>query len=114
MGTFPPLWGKSADGKWLSYNTGAGMSKLNKGAAWVQSNMPLGQGGSLSDQEAADIMLYVDAQPRADFDLKKGLFPPEKMGYYNSKVLEEKHSVRSNFKAFGLDVDAIRGDKVIP
>ena len=36
------------------------------------------------------------------------------MGYYNSKVLEEKHSVRSNFKAFGLDVDAIRGDKKIP
>jgi len=114
MGTFPPLWGKNAKGEWLSYNTGAGMSKLNKGAAWVQSNMPLGQGGTLSDQEAADIMLYVDAQPRADFDLKKGLFPPEKMGYYNSKVHEETHSVRSNFKALGLDVDAIRGDKVIP
>ncbi|WP_456433226.1 c-type cytochrome [Nitratifractor sp.] len=114
MGTFPPLWGKGKDGKWLAYNTGAGMSKLNKGAAWVQSNMPLGQGGTLSDQEAADIMLYVDAQPRADFDLKAHLLPKEQMGYYNSKVLDEHHSVRSNFKAFGLDVDAIRGDKVIP
>jgi len=114
MGNFPPLWGKDAKGEWLSYNTGAGMSKLNKGAAWVQSNMPLGQGGSLSDQEAADVMLFVDAQPRADFDLKKGLFPAEKMGYYNSKVLNEHHSVRSNFKQFGLDVDKIRGDKVIP
>ena len=113
MGAFPPLWGKSADGKWLSYNTGAGMSKLNKSAAWVQSNMPLGQGGSLKDQEAADVMLYVDAQERADFDLKKGLFPAEKMGYYNSKVHDEHHSVRSNFKALGLDVDAIRGDKKI-
>ena len=113
-GTFPPLWGKSKDGKWLSYNTGAGMSKLNKGAAWVQSNMPLGQGGTLSDQEAADIMLYVDAQPRADFDLAKGLLPKCEMGYYNSKVLKEHHSVRSNFKAFGLDIDKIRGDKVIP
>ncbi len=113
MGTFPPLWGKDAKGGWLAYNTGAGMSKLNKGAAWVQSNMPLGQGGTLKDQEAADIMLYVDAQPRADFDLKKGLFPAAKMGYYNSKVLKEHHSVRSNFKAFGLDVSKIRGDKVI-
>ena len=113
MGTFPPLWGKNAKGEWLSYNTGAGMSKLNKGAAWVQSNMPLGQGGTLSDQEAADIMLYVDAQPRADFDLKKGLLPANKMGYYNSKVLNEHHSVRSNFKQFGLDVDAIRGDHKI-
>ncbi len=113
MGTFPPLWGKNAKGEWLSYNTGAGMSKLNKGAAWVQSNMPLGQGGTLSDQDAADIMLFVDAQPRADFDLQKGLQTDKNMGYYNSKVLKEKHSVRSNFKAFGLDIDEIRGDKVI-
>ncbi len=113
IGAFPPLWGKNAKGEWLSYNTGAGMSKLNKGAAWVQSNMPLGQGGTLSDQEAADIMLYVDAQPRADFDLKKGLFPASKMGYYNSKVLKEHHSVRSNFKQFGLDIDNIRGDHKI-
>lgn len=111
VGTFPPLWGKDKKGHWLAYNTGAGMSKLNKGAAWVQSNMPLGQGGTLKDQEAADIMLYVDAQPRADFDLQKRLLPASKMGYYNSKVLKEKHSVRSNFKQFGLDVDAIRGDK---
>jgi len=113
MGTFPGLWGQDAKGKWIAYNTGAGLSKLNKGAAWTQSNMPLGQGNTLSDKEAADIMLYVDAQPRADFDLQKGLFPQEKMGYYNSKVLHEKHNVRSNFKQFGLDIDTIRGDHKI-
>ena len=113
VGTFPPLWGKNSKGEWLSYNTGAGMSKLNKGAAWVQSNMPVGQENTLTDQEAADIMLYVDAQPRADFDLKKGLLPASKMGYYNSNVLKEKHSVRSNFKQFGLNVDVIRGDHKI-
>ncbi|WP_294958092.1 c-type cytochrome [Sulfurovum sp.] len=113
MGTFPPLWGKNGKGEWLAYNTGAGMSKLNKGAAWVQSNMPLGQGGTLKDQEAADIMLYVDAQPRAGFNLQKRLYPASKMGYYNSKVLKETHSVRSNFKQFGLDVDKIRGDHKI-
>jgi len=112
MGAFPPLWGQK-DGKWLAYNTGAGMSKLNKGAAWVQSNMPLGQGETLKDQEATDIMLYVDAQPRADFNLQKGLYPASKMGYYNSKVHAEKHSVRSNFKQFGLNVDTIRGDHKI-
>lgn len=111
IATFPALWGKDAEGKWLAYNTGAGMSKINKGAAWIQSNMPLNQGGSLSDQEAADIMLYVNAQPHADFDLQKGLLKDKDMGYYNSKVLEEKHSVKSNYKQFGLDVDVIRGDK---
>jgi len=110
----PPLWGQNDQGEWLSYNTGAGLSKLHKLAAWLQSNMPFGHGGTLSDQEAADIALYVDAQPRADFDLKKALYPKEVMGYYNSKVLEERHSVRSNFKAFGLDIDEIRGDKKIP
>jgi thiosulfate dehydrogenase len=111
IATFPPLWGKNAKGEWLSYNTGAGMSKLNKGATWVQSNMPLGQGGTLSDQEAADIMLFVNAQERADFDLQKGLYPKEKMGYYNSKVLKEKHNVKSNFKAFGLDLEKIKTGK---
>jgi len=113
MGTFPPIWGKNAKGEWLAYDTGAGMSKLNKGAAWLKSNMPLGQGGSLSDQEAADIALYMNAQPHASFDLAKRLPPREKMGYYNSNVSKEKHSTRSNFKAMGLNVDVIRGDHKI-
>ncbi len=112
-GTFPPLWGKNSKGEWLSYNTGAGMSKLNKAAVWVQSNMPLGQGGTLTNQEAADVVLYFDAQPRADFILKDHLFPKSKMGFYNTEVTTEHDSVRSNFKAFGLDIDTIRGDHVI-
>jgi thiosulfate dehydrogenase len=110
---FPPLWGKK-NGQWLSYNTGAGMSKLNKASVWIQKNMPLGQGDTLNDQQAADIALYISAQPRADFDLQKGLQPQEKMGYFNTKVRAEKHSVRSNFQAFGLNVNDIRGDKLIP
>ncbi len=110
-GAFPPLWGKDSNGKWLSYNTGAGMSKLDKAAAWVKSNMPLGQGGTLSDQEVADVVLYMNAQERADFDLKKGLLPKEEMGHYNSKVFEEKHSVESNFKALGLDLNTIKNGK---
>jgi len=113
IAVFPPLWGKDAKGKWLSYNTGAGMSKLNKGATWVQSNMPLGQNNSLSDIDSADIMLYVNAQIRADFNLVEALQTDKKMGYYNSNVLSEKHSVRSNFKALGLDIDVIRGDHII-
>jgi len=114
MGTvFPPVWGKDKNGKWYAYSTGAGMSKLHKGAAWVQSNMPMGQGNTLSDKESADIMLYVNAQPHANFNLNKGLQAKEKMGYYNSNVLKETHSVRSNFKDMGLDVDVIRGDHKI-
>ena len=106
IGSFPPLWGKDKNGKWLSYNCGAGMSKPAKGAAWVQSNMPLGASNTLNDRDAADIMLYVDAQPRAPFVLKEHLLP--NMGYYNSKVLNEIDTVKSNFQALGLDINKIK------
>ncbi len=106
---FPPLWGKSKDGKWLSYNAGAGMSKLNKSAAWIQSNMPLGAGSTLSDQESADVALYINAQERNSFDLAQKLKHIENKGYYNSKILKEKDTVSSNFKSLGLDVKTIRG-----
>lgn len=103
VGPFPPLWGKD------SYNAGAGMSKPVKMASWVQENMPKGN-ANLTPQEVADVVLYIDAQPRPDFDLRAHLQPADQMGYYNSKVLEEKSSVRSNLKAVGLDLDTIRGD----
>jgi thiosulfate dehydrogenase len=104
IATFPPVWGSD------SYNTGAGLSKLDKMATWMKHNMPLGN-ANLTDKEAIDVSIYVNAQPRDDFDLSKHLLPRQKMGYYNSKVNEEKHSVESNFKAFGLDVKVIRGEK---
>jgi len=106
LASFPPVWGSN------SFNTGAGLSKPVKMAAWMKYNMPFGN-ANLTDAEVVDITLYVDAQPRDDFHLKTRLLAPEKMGHYNSKVLSETHSVRSNFKALGLDIDKIRGDNVI-
>lgn len=58
---YPPLWGPK------SFNIGAGMARLNTAAAFVKSNMPLGQGGSLSDQEAFDVAAFFTRQPRPDF-----------------------------------------------
>lgn len=98
---FPPLWGKNA------YNTGAGMSKLDKMSTWIMYNMPQGAEGTLSLQEAVDITIYVDAQEHPDFDLQKHL--PKDIGHYNSIVLKEFHNVKSNFKAFGLDLKTIVG-----
>lgn len=103
VGTFPPVWGSD------SYNTGAGLSKLDKMVTWMKHNMPLGN-ATLSDTEAIDVSIYVNAQERDDFNLDNHLLPREKMGYYNSKVATEKHSVESNFKAFGLSVKEIRGE----
>lgn len=98
---FPPLWGEQ------SYNSGAGMSKLDKMTTWVMYNMPQGQEGTLSLQEAVDITIYVDAQTRPAFDLKKHI--PKNIGHYNSLIFDEFSDTKSNFKAFGLDLDTIKG-----
>lgn len=55
---FPPVWGKD------SFNDGAGMARTYTAAAFVKYNMPLGQGGSLSDQEALDVSEYFTKQVR--------------------------------------------------
>ena len=58
---FPPLAGPR------SFNIGAGMARLNNAAAFIQANMPLGQGGTLSAQEAYDIADYFIHLERPDF-----------------------------------------------
>lgn len=66
---FPALWGDR------SFNIGAGMARLNNAAAFVKHNMPLGQGESLSDQEAYDVASYFTTQPRPDFAGKNKDWP---------------------------------------
>lgn len=55
---FPPLWGSA------SFNWGAGMGSIKNAAGFIKANMPLGQGWSLSDQEAWDIATFVDSHDR--------------------------------------------------
>jgi thiosulfate dehydrogenase len=55
---FPALWGDD------SYNWGAGMHSVTTAAAFIKANMPLGKGGTLSDQEAWDVAYFVDAHER--------------------------------------------------
>ncbi|WP_374430783.1 c-type cytochrome [Ideonella dechloratans] len=55
---FPPLWGKD------SYNWGAGMHRINTAAGFIQHNMPLGKGETLSDQEAWDVAAFVNSHER--------------------------------------------------
>jgi thiosulfate dehydrogenase len=56
--TFPPLWGRD------SYNAGAGMHRVPTAAAFIKANMPLGQGGSLTDQQAWDVAAFINSRPR--------------------------------------------------
>lgn len=72
----PALWGDR------SFNIGAGMARIDTAAAFVRWNMPLGQGGTLTDQESYDLAAYFIEQPRTDFakqgeDWPQGGKPPD-------------------------------------
>ncbi len=66
---FPPVWGPQ------SFNIGAGMARLGNAAAFVRWNMPFGQGGSLTDDEALDVAAFFTRQPRPDFAAKSNDWP---------------------------------------
>jgi Cytochrome c len=55
---FPPLWGSD------SFNGGAGMARVATAAGFIHANMPLGQGGTLSVQEAWDVAQFVNSHDR--------------------------------------------------
>ena len=55
---FPPLWGPK------SFNWGAGMHQLANAAGFIQANMPLGKGGTLSEQEAWDVAAFMNSHER--------------------------------------------------
>lgn len=66
---YPALWGQN------SFNIGAGMARLNNAAAFIRANMPLGQEGTLTDDQAFDIAAFFIAQPRPDFARKSADWP---------------------------------------
>ncbi len=74
---FPPLWGDE------SFNIGAGLARTYKAAQFVKyamppaqnHNLPIGQGGVLTDQEAIDVSEYFTHMPRPDFAGKVNDWP---------------------------------------
>ena len=58
---YPPLWGPS------SYNTGAGLYRISRLAAYISNNMPFGSthaSRQLSDEQAWDLAAFVNSRPR--------------------------------------------------
>lgn len=55
---FPPLWGPK------SYNWGAGMHQLANASGFIQANMPLDKGGTLSEQDAWDVAVFMNSHER--------------------------------------------------
>lgn len=77
----PPVWGER------SYNDGAGLSRNDKLAAWLKVAMPLDD-PYLSEQDAADLAAFINAQPRPKFILKDHLPRPDRLGEYNGELTE--------------------------
>ncbi len=101
-GAFPPVWGPH------SYNAGAGLANIAKLAEWVKGNMPLGN-PHLTPQQAFQVALYIDTQPRPDFVLTQHLSPHAPASDYNAKVREETDTVESNLRKDGLSLQSLTG-----
>lgn len=76
---FPALWGPN------SFNWGAGMHQLDNAAAFIKHNMPLGLGGSLSDQEAWDVAMFMDSHERPQDPRFNGSLEQTRKKYHDSK-----------------------------
>lgn len=66
---FPATWGPK------SFNIGAGMARLDTAAAFVRTNMPIGKGGTLSEQDSYDVADFFIHQDRPDFAGKVNDWP---------------------------------------
>ena len=77
---FPPLWGPD------SFNWGAGMHQLDNAAAFIKANMPLSRGGSLSDQDAWDVAMFMDAHERPQDPRYKGDLAQTRKQYHDTPM----------------------------
>jgi thiosulfate dehydrogenase len=69
MPGIPALWGAR------SFSIGASMARVERAASFIQHNMPLGQGGTLSWEEAYDVAAFINSHPRPDSPGKEEDWP---------------------------------------
>lgn len=65
----PALWGPK------SFSIGASMAREERAASFIWRNMPLGQGGTLTEQQAFDVAAFMVRQPRPDSPNKEKDWP---------------------------------------
>lgn len=75
---FPPLWGPQ------SFNWGAGMERLDNAAGFIKTNMPLGRGNTLTDQDAWDVAFYMNAHERPQDPRFKGSIAETRKAYHDT------------------------------
>jgi thiosulfate dehydrogenase len=75
---FPPLWGAR------SFNWGAGMHEIQNAAGFIKANMPLGLGGTLTEQQAWDVATFMDSHERPQDPRFKGSVAQTRAKYHDS------------------------------
>jgi len=75
---FPPLWGPQ------SFNWGAGMHQLGNASAFIHANMPLGRGGSLTEQQAWDVAAFMNSHERPQDPRFTGSVAETRKKYHDS------------------------------
>ena len=75
---FPPLWGPK------SFNWGAGMHQLANASGFIQANMPLGKGGTLSEQDAWDVAVFMNSHERPQDPRFKGSVAETRKQYHDT------------------------------
>ncbi|KAK43710.1 cytochrome C [Caballeronia jiangsuensis] len=75
---FPPLWGAN------SFNWGAGMHEIQNAAGFIKANMPLGLGGTLTDQQAWDVAMFMDSHERPQDPRFTGSVEATRTKYHDS------------------------------
>ena len=89
---FPPLWGKD------SFNWGAGMHRINTAADFIQANMPLGKGETLTDQQAWDVAAFMNSHER-----------PQDPRIIDGSVekTREKYHANDGVNLYGVEVNGV-------
>ena len=77
---FPPLWGAQ------SFNWGAGMHQLDNAAAFIKANMPFSRGDTLSDQDAWDVAMFMDAHERPQDPRFNGSLSETRKKYHDTPM----------------------------
>jgi len=75
---FPALWGAK------SFNWGAGMGSIKNAAGFIKANMPLGLGGTLSDQQAWDVATFMNSHERPQDPRFKGSIAATRTQHHDS------------------------------
>jgi thiosulfate dehydrogenase len=108
---YPPLWGAH------SFNTGAGLFRITRLAAFIKYNMPFDlvmQAPQLSDEEAWDLAAFISSQPRPvkifpnDWPRLESKPPDHPFGPYVDHFPEQQHK----FGPFGPIKEAVEKYKV--